>query len=226
MPSKGGQVFWIDPQQGEPLAEPFQPRLEPGAELDWTIPAIISDTQAVLADGKTAIYLLGVQDQPKPHLAALAQTAVAKPIAAPLGVLGQTAFVADASGGLTVLGLPALAHGNEVALGGRCIWGPSRVGDNVFVSTDDNHLLCFDSKGNRVWRVALDHGPLAGAPLRLGDHFLLASRSGFVWRAEAATGKELAKVDAGYPLATGPVLCGQKLLIGGHDGTLYEVRQP
>jgi hypothetical protein len=62
--------------------------------------------------------------------------------------------------------------------------------------------------------------------LRVGTQFLLASQNGIVWRAEAATGKELAKVDAGYPLATGPVLCGQKLLVGGHDGTLYEVRQP
>ena len=100
------------------------------------------------------------------------------------------------------------------------------MGDCVFVATDDDHLLCFDSKGSKIWRVSLDHGPLAGAPLRLGDQFLMASRSGVVWRAEAATGKEKAKVDAGCSLATGPVLCGQKLLIGGHDGTLYEVRQP
>jgi hypothetical protein len=72
----------------------------------------------------------------------------------------------------------------------------------------------------------LEHGPVAGAPLRIGGQLLFASKSGVLWRADAATGKASAKVDAGYPLATGPVLCGQKLLVGGHDGTIYEVRQP
>jgi hypothetical protein len=62
--------------------------------------------------------------------------------------------------------------------------------------------------------------------LLLGNQLVLASRSGFVWKAEAATGKGVNKINTGCPLATGPVLCGQKLLVGGHDGTIYEVRQP
>jgi outer membrane protein assembly factor BamB len=230
-PCKSGQVFWLDPDPNKSggdlqLAEPFQPRIEPGVDVDWMNPVIVNDTQAVIADGKMSVYLVGVQDQPKPHLAGLAQAALAKPLGAPPAILGQTVFAADTAGGLGVLTMPALAHGNETALGGRCAWGPDRVGDSVLVSTDDGQLLCFDSKGTRMWRVSLEHGPLAGAPLRVGSQLLVASRNGIVWRAEAATGKELATVDTGYPLATGPVLCGQKLLVGGHDGTLYEVRQP
>jgi outer membrane protein assembly factor BamB/TolA-binding protein len=227
VPSKAGQVFWLDPQKGDQLAEPFQPRLEPGMELDWTTPAVISDTQVVLSDGKTTVYLLSLKDQPKPHLEASAQTAIAKPIASPLGVVAQTGFVADTSGALTVLGLPTLAHGNkDVGLGGRCVWGPVRVGENVFVATDANQLLCFDSKGKEVWRAPLENGPLAGAPLLVGNQLVFASRSGIVWKAEAATGKGASKTNTGCPLATGPVLCGQKLLVGGHDGTIYEVRLP
>jgi len=231
-PCKAGQVYLLDPDPNKTgdqteLAESFQPRIEPGVEVDWMSPAIVSDTQAILADGKMSVYLIGVQDQPKPHLAAVTNpAAMAKPLGAPPAVLGQTVFTVDTAGGLGVFALPALARGSESALGGRCAWGPARVGDNVLVSTDDGQLLCFDSKGSRLWRIPLEYGPLAGAPLRVGSQLLLASRAGIVWRAEAATGKELAKVDAGYPLATGPVLCGQKLLVGGHDGTLYEVRQP
>jgi outer membrane protein assembly factor BamB len=228
-PCKAGQVFWLDPDpkhSGEQLAEPFQPRIEPGVEIDWLIPAIVGDTQAVLGDGKAAIYLVAVQDQPKPHLAGVAQADIAKPLGAPPAVLGQTVFGADAAGAIGVFALPKLARGNETALGGRCAWGPGCVGDNILISTDDGQLLCFDSQGKRLWRIALEHGPLAGAPLRVGEQILLASKDGTVWRVEAATGKETAKVDVGCPLATGPVLCGQKLLVGGHDGTLYEVRQP
>jgi outer membrane protein assembly factor BamB len=230
-PCKAGQVYWLDPDPKKAggdlnLAEPFQPRVEPGVEVNWMIPAIASDTQAVLSDGKMSIYFLGVQDKPKSQLAKLAQADMAKPPGAPPAVVGQTVLAVDSAGGLVPLTLPALARGNEAAIGGRCAWGPARVGDNVLVSTDDGQLLCFDSKGTRLWRTALEHGPLAGTPLRVGEHFLLSSRDGVIWRAEAASGKELAKVDAGAPLATGPVLCGQKLLVGGHDGTIYEVRQP
>ena len=70
------------------------------------------------------------------------------------------------------------------------------------------------------------YGPLAGAPLAVGDHLLLASRSGVVWRIDAANGKELGKVEVGSPLGAGPTALGDQLLVGGHDGTLYEVRQP
>ncbi len=228
-PCKEGQVFWIDPdtrKNGASLAEPFQPKIEPGAEFLWTTPAIIDDTQCVLSDGQMKIYRLGVQEQPKPHLAALAETAIAKPIAAPLAVLGDTVFAADSAGALAALTLPALAGGREIAIGGRCVWGPARVGDRVLLATDDNQLQCFDAKGNRLWKAALEHGPLAGAPLRIGDNFLVASRSGILCRVDAASGKELAKADVGCPLGTGPVMCEKKMLVGGHDGTLYEVRQP
>jgi outer membrane protein assembly factor BamB/TolA-binding protein len=226
---KAGQVCWLDcdaSKSGEALAEPFQPRLEPGAEVGWLNPAVVSDTQAVVYDGKMLLYLLGVKEQPKKHLAGLGQAALPKLLGAPPTVLGQSVFAVDAAGGLRIFTLPGLTPGGDAVLGGRCAWGPARVGDNVLVSSDDGELFCFDGKGARLWRIPLEYGPLAGAPLRIGAQLLLASQNGTIWRADAANGKELAKIETGCPLATGPVLCGQKLLIGGHDGTLYEVRQP
>ena len=107
-------------KSGDQLAEPFQPRIEPGVNIEWMVPATVSDTQAVIYDGKMAVYLLGVQDQPKTHLEGLGQAAVAKPLGASPAVLGQTVFTVDVVGGLGVLALPGLARGNEAALGGRC----------------------------------------------------------------------------------------------------------
>ena len=222
-------MFWLDPnpdRNGEELAGPFQPRIEPGVEFNWAIPTILSDTQAVLSDGRAAIYRIGVRAEPKPHLASQAKTDMARPIASSPAALGDTLFAADAAGALTILALPGLAHSQDVALGSPWHGGPSRAGDGVLAATDDNQLFCLDAKGKRLWQVKLEHGALAGAPLRIGKAYVLASRSGIVSRIEAATGKELGSVDTGYPLAAGPVLCGQKLLVGGHDGTLYEVRQP
>jgi outer membrane protein assembly factor BamB len=228
-PTLRGQVFWLDcdPDRGshEELAEPFQPRIATGAEFDWTVPTVLSDTQVLLCDGRTSIYRVALRDQPTPHLASQAKTDTAKAIASAPVALGDTVFVADTAGALSLMTLPALAHGKDIAVGGPCTWGPARAGDAVLAATDDQ-LVCFDARGRRLWQVKLEHGALVGAPLRIGGDCVLAAQHGVVWRVDAATGKELGHVDAGYPLATGPVLCGGKLLLGGHDGTLYEVRQP
>ena len=93
------------------------------------------------------------------------------------------------------------------------------------LATDTGQCYCFDESGQPVWQAASPYGPLAGAPW-YQDHYLLAAASGVVWKADATSGKELAKVDLGQPLATGPVLWGDRLLIGGHDGSLYEISAP
>ena len=147
-------MYLLDPQTGEPLAEPFQPRLEAGAELDWITPLAVGDREAVLVDAKLRkMYRIGLQDEPKPHLAVLAEAVATKPVVAPLAVLGETVYLGDADGGLNAFALPALARGNEQSLGSRCAWGPARVGDAVLLSTDDNRLLCLDAKGNRRWQT-------------------------------------------------------------------------
>jgi outer membrane protein assembly factor BamB len=236
IPGKAGQVFLLNPQSGEPLAEAFQPRLEPGAEFDWIAPTTVKGEEVLLTDGKSKIYRLGIQDQPKPHLAVLAEAAVSKRIVAPPAVLGETFFMADEAGGLTSYELSKLARIKDIPLGSRCAWGPAKVGDCVLVSTDNDQLFCFDAKGNQLWQKKLEYGPLAGDPLLLEKNMVLASRSGIVWKVDAATGKELGKVNAGCPLGTGPALFTRGggsssaaptvLFVGGHDGTLYEVRQP
>jgi len=225
IPGKIGQVFLLDPD-GKPLAEPFQPRIEPGAELNWRTPAAVGDKEAVLADGATKLYRLAVADQPKPHLAALAEATVAEPIVSPVAVVGETAYAVDGAGVLAAFELPKLTRAKQLTLSGRCVLGPIAVGGRVLLTTDDEKLLCMGAKGERLWQVALPYGPLAGTPLALGGHYLLASQSGVIWRIDAGSGKELGKVDLGLPLGTGVTPLGDQLLVGGHDGTLYEVRQP
>jgi outer membrane protein assembly factor BamB len=225
IPGKIGQVYLLDPD-GKPLAEPFQPRLEAGVELNWRTPAAVGDKEAVLADGATKLYRLAVADQPKPHLVALAEATVAEPIVSPVAVVAETAYAVDGAGVLAAFELPKLTRAKQLTLSGRCVLGPIAVGGRVLLTTDDEKLLCMGAKGERLWQVALPYGPLAGTPLALGGHYLLASQSGVIWRIDAGSGKELGKVDLGLPLGTGVALLGDQLLVGGHDGTLYEVRQP
>ena len=94
------------------------------------------------------------------------------------------------------------------------------------LATDSGQLCCFDgTRGRRSGKRRSATARPAGSPLAVGDHYLLAAGS-VVCRVDGKTGKELSKVDAPGPLATGPVLLGNRLLLGGHDGSLYQLKPP
>ncbi len=228
VPTTVGHVFLLNPRTGTPLADPFQPRLEPGVELDWRLPAVAEDGSVLLADGRTKLYRLTIEQQPRPHLAASAEAEMAEPIVSPVAVLGNTAFAVNAADVLLLFQLPTLERmeAKEQTLAGRCVWGPQRVGDRVMLATAGDELLCLDDQGRPVWQVPLPFGSLAGTPLAAGDHFMMASRSGVVWRVDAADGRPGGKIETGIPLGTGPVARGANLLIGGTDGTLYLLDPP
>jgi len=96
----------------------------------------------------------------------------------------------------------------------------------VLLATDDDQLLCFDAKGEKLWQAPLAYGPLAGAPLPVEDGFMLASASGVIARVDAKAGKELGKVETGRSLASGPAAMGGNVFVAGTDGSIYEVKQP
>ena len=113
------------------------------------------------------------------------------------------------------------------ALGARCAWGPHVLGSRLLLATDDDRLHCVDAAANLLWQQPLAYGPPAGAPLEVaGETCLLAAAGGVVWRLEAKTGKELGKIETHLALGTGPVLLGDRLLIGSHDGSMCVVDQP
>jgi len=233
VPCEVGQVFLLDARSGDKRTEPFQPALEAGVRVAWSRPALVAvggvsdgDAEVLLAEAHTGLYRIGIKDQPKPHLAMLARADLAEPLVSPVAVLGSVAYAVDAADSLCAFELPKLTPGRPRPLGAKCLWGPGRVGDHVLLATDDDKLYCLDANQEIVWQVPLAYGPLAGTPLETDGHYLLAAASGVIWRADPATGKELAKIDTGYPLATGPVRLGDGVLVGGHDGTLYKVQMP
>jgi outer membrane protein assembly factor BamB len=225
-PCAVGQVFLLDPRSGDAQAEPFQPALDAGGSVAWSPPARDEDGNILLAEGRAGLYRIGIESRPKPHLAALAQVDLAEPLASPLAVLGNRAFAVDAAESLVSFELPKLVPGKPDPLAARSAWGPGRVGDCVLLATDDEQLRCLDADGSIVWQVGLPYGPLAGAPCESGNGILLAAASGVIWRVDPANGNELGKVEIGQPLGTGPVPLGDGLLVGGHDGCLYQVSMP
>ena len=226
VPGQAGQVFLLDPRLSDARAEPFQPTLRSGVRAVWSPPVRDDQGKILLAEGHSGLYRIGVKDQPKPHLAVLSQVDLAEPLASPLAVLGNTAYAVDGADSLISFELPKLTPADPEALAARSAWGPGRVGDQVLLATDDDQLYCLGEGGKIVWQVPLGYGPLAGAPLKTDDGYLLAATGGTIWRVEPTTGRELGKIETGQPLGTGPVVLGDGLLVGGHDGCLYRVKMP
>lgn len=228
-PLKIGQIFLLNPSNGEQLAAPFQPRLEPRTVVEYRPAGVGSaaDRRFVISDGQEKLYLVNLVDTPQPHLEGVAEGKVSPmKITSPVAVLGELAIAAAEGGHLLRYKLPSLEAAGDVALPGEAVWGPFRVGEQALLATADEQLVAVSPNGEVAWKAALEHGELAGPPLAVEGGVLLAFRKGIVERRNMADGKPAAKRDVEHPLAAGPVRFMQRLVLAADDGTLLVVDQP
>jgi hypothetical protein len=221
-----GEVSLLDPMaRVDRMAKPYAITLPGVTEWKWQVPQSVDDKLAVLCDGDRrviALHITGV-------VPALTEAAVAmskSALVSPISVLGKSVYVVDADNKLASFTLPDLSPGKTQDIGGHCTWGPQVISNLVLMATDKNKLIAIDSRQQMIWQADLSYGPLAGAPFRAGADIYLASQSGIVWRIGAANGKERGKADAGCPLGSGPLVVGSRLIVGGQDGSLLEVKKP
>jgi outer membrane protein assembly factor BamB len=229
VPLEIGQVFFLDPANGERLAAPFQPRLQPRTKLRYQSAGQVDagGRQFVISDGNEKIYLVALVEQPQPQLAAVAEASVGPyPIASPITVIENVANAVTEGGHLARFGLPDLKPAGETDLPAGAVWGPFRVGNLLLLATADDRLLAVRADGNIAWNVALEGGDLAGPPLAADQDVLVAFRNGRLERHGLSDGSELAVLDVEHPLAAGPVRFGDRIVLTAHDGTLLIVDQP
>lgn len=137
--------------------------------------------------------------------------------------MAKTVYAVNGSGELVAFELPNLITGKSWPLTTSIAWGPFAAGKQVLVATIGGELLAFDDQQALVWQVPWQHGHLAGMPLATDDGLLLSTMTGQIYRLAADSGNELASVDLGEPLATGPVALGDRWLLAGCGGTLLVV---
>jgi len=228
-PSVSGQVYLLDlSAREEMLAKPYEMSLRSEGVSTWrwrTPQAADDDKLAVLCDGDRRIVTIHITGDDVPTLTEAKVVMSKLALVSPIAVLQKTVYVVDEGDNLLSLELPELTPGKTQALGGHCMWGPQRVGKLVLVATDKK-LFAVNERQQTVWQTVLPYGPLAGAPCAAGDDIYLSSTGGIVWRISAADGKEQGKVDAGCPLGTGPLVIGRRVIVGGHEGSLLEVKKP
>jgi hypothetical protein len=227
VPTSIGQVFWLNPITGKPVALPFQPQLVAGASVKWTTPDTTNDgREFVITDG-ARVYRVGLARDPSPHLAALATSEeLPQSLVTPIAVVNSIAMAANDAGELRVFKLPDLSIEEPVDLGASVVWGPRRLGNYVLMTTSNEELICLDGDAKIVWRKSLEHGPIAGNPALKGEELAISTLSGQLARLSMADGRTLGVTDVGQPLAAGPVEMAKRWLVATKDGTLLLVNAP
>jgi outer membrane protein assembly factor BamB len=228
-PLEMGQVFYLNPHDGQSLASPFQPRLQPRTTVEYKPAASVDSTgrQFVITDGHEKIYLVALNDDPQPHFQAVAEANVGPfPIRSPVFVLGDVALGMTTESDIVQFRLPSLETAGETDVPGDVAWGPFVAGNQLVLATADGQLIAISAQGEIAWSTPLEAADLAGPPLAVEGGILLAYRNGTLERRSTSDGKPQAKIDVRHPLAAGPVEFQGRVVLTANDGTLLVVEAP
>ena len=226
-----GQVFVFDPLNGAEMIHPFQPRIEVGLKMNWCRGVVSGHdpSEVLIADGRKTLYRLRVEGTP-PNLTAVAAVDVDDEVVGPLGAVGNTVYtiVRGARNDRVIAYQTSdLVRKGECELDGRLAWGPFRLGDLILLASDGSELSCFVADQDPKWRIPVVGGQIAGRPILDGTDLIVAMTDGKILRISRETGEEVAQLDVGEPLGTGPTNVDQStLVITGIDGTIYEIEKP
>jgi hypothetical protein len=224
-----GQVFFLSATDGTSFATPFQPRVQPGAAINYAPAGVVDAAQHrfVISDGREKVYLVAMVDKPSPHLEAVAEAGAGPyPIQSRLIVLGDVAIGIGGESHVARFQLPSLEPAGVSNLSAPVVWGPFSTQDAILVATADSQLVLISPSGEEIWRATLEHGDLAGEPLIEDGSILLAFRNGVIERRAIGDGKQAATVNVEHSLAAGPVAFLERIVVTATDGTLLVVERP
>ena len=231
VPLESGKVAALDMTPGAPTLLPFMPPLVPDQLPLWTTAAVLPDASGfVIGDGRSTLFRVGINPQPKPHLAAAKQANVDREIHSKLAIVGDTVYGlarGDQSEEIVAIDAASLAIGNRWPLASVVDVGPDVVAGLAFIASESDGLFCFEPAGKLRWQRPQARGPLAGKPVALADgDFLLLFQGGTLARIAAGTGEEIAVIDAGEPLGRSAAVVGQQVFVSTSDGSLVLVPLP
>ena len=224
-PCKNGEIFLLDMQSTESLAEPFEPDFQ--GDWKWRRPAAVGRQRSRRLRRQQAG--LSLRDRSRRRRQARRGRRRRQDAAGPADRRAawrqsRRRFTCDNAGVLHALQLPSLTEGDAYQLGGACVWGPCRAGQ-------------VRSLGHGQRQVALLRRPAATA---LGNRACLWSAGGSALGRRRTTpprlrrrrrlppgrrhGKELGKAEVGSPLGCGPVEIAGRVFVAARDGCICEVQ--
>ena len=220
-----GQVWCFDAGGGL-LAAPFQPELAPQTRVRWTEPGVgqaDGKPAAVISDGLSRLYLIGLNKQPTPHFTLLSEHRLETGrFVSRTAATGAFAAAATSEDELLVFSFASLEPAGVFPLAAPVVWGPYAIGERLVLATADDRLHAVDPQnlGGAIWSQPVNARGLTGGPRAAGDRMQLSLRRGTLEQRDPETGEVLATSDLGQAIATGPTVGG---LMTAQDGALLMI---
>jgi hypothetical protein len=221
-----GQLVMFEPATGVLVGAAYQAvPLKPGQRVQWNQPVYLPDSsQLIAACDAGKIVRLGVGESLRP----LTEEALETPIISPLAISGDLIAAVESTGGrdeLVLLDATTLKIVQRSPLNGRWISGPFALDDSVLVQTA-NGVAAFDRTGKASWKVAMSDSPIVGSPSLLENRCLWTTSNGQLWLVDVRDGRVQGSLNAGEGLSTGPLLQGNRILIGSQEGAVLSIPIP
>ena len=222
IPTVRGPIHWLATSTGKPLSEPYFPTVEPGQRFAWIGPAILDESDFLLAQSDGRLTIVGRNNN---RLALKDETRIDNvTIRDVLYVPPRVAVVttADQDDAILLVDRASLSTSAHIPLQGALTWGPFALGSQLIVA-DKRELLLVANDGTAIWRHRMpDEADFAiGRPLVLDEQIVIAFADGNVVAFAIGTGTPVWTLSVGEPLETGPMPFHGRLLVGGHDGTVH-----
>lgn len=215
-----GLVYWIDPDSGSPLADPFVPPFDRDRPTRWLRPTVVSDDVLILADAAGRVRKLTRQDGARSRLVAagpaidLGSAPVAPPVASSTAVI-----LATADGNVRSLAARDLSPLGAWPLPEPLALGPIRAGEMFLAGDAMGRVLALGPDGLRAWSAELGARPVGGA-VAWGDSLWLLDDNGVLHGLSVADGSEGIRVPLDMVPAGGPIPMEAGLGIPSAPGSL------
>lgn len=230
VPLRIGQILHLDVTTGAPKLFPFQPELAAGKKVNWLKPAVFADRKEfIVSDGESALYRIGVKDQPRPFLASLKEVNLPGKVVGPIAAAGNvvaTVTREEAVWKLVLVDAKDLQTLATKPMEGAPSWGPVAVDKAIAYVDNARGLVALDSDGTELWVCNLEGSQLVGEPILQGSDWVVTTSRGRLLRINSTDGTIVSQTDCGEAILTPRYLLNERLILTGFDGTLMMVPLP
>lgn len=219
-----GQVYRVDPANGQTVGAPFQPALEAQVVIQWRKPVITKeDEEFIIADANGLLYLVAADGNKS--LKRLHQLDVEMPILSPLGRINDRVFCVvrgENDDKLVSLSFDGeIVVDQEIDLSSGFVGGPFVVGDLILVQDEENKLTCYNPQLEKQWETDIADDRFAGNPIDVDGNLILTMESGLIMTVNPDSGEIVNQIDVGQPLSGNPVFLNGSTYVSGVDGTIH-----
>lgn len=219
-----GQIYRVNPNNGESIGAPFQPLLEPQVTINWNKPVVTKpDQEFVISDTKGRMFL--VQADGSDALRKVAEFTNEFPFISQMAKVGERVYCVaqnDLNDSLVRYSYDGeFLEAGQVAIPTGYVAGPFVVGDKLLVINNEGKLLCFDEELNSQWSMDIPRDRFSGTPLLVDGSMLISMESGLVLMVNMESGETIRQFNVGQPLSGNPVFFDGKTIVTGLDGTVH-----